>query len=142
MPPDELRFNFDEPAMGQSWNPDAVKGMTIKSAQMGLTLKFGFWFQNNTAIEGVFTELQPEDFSSQMKAYWKEAGTEVKPFEASSPIFSIDEDFEVWHVPYRGAKAPVIVMFPDFRSFAHSSNNGLVSAGLAWGVFKFARCER
>lgn len=115
--------------------------MTIRSAQMGVELKFGFWFQNNTAIEGVSTELKPEDFSPQMKKYWEELGTEVQPFEASSPIFVVDEEFSAWHVPNRAAKTPVLLMLPDFRSFAHSSNNGLVSAGLTWGVFRFARCD-
>ncbi|WP_262272830.1 hypothetical protein [Microvirga yunnanensis] len=76
-----------------------------------------------------------------MKKYWEDLGTEVQPFEASSPMSVIDEDFSAWHVPNKSAKTPVLVLLPDFRSFAHSSNNGLVSAGLAWEIFRFARCE-
>ncbi|WP_262272831.1 hypothetical protein [Microvirga yunnanensis] len=62
IPVDELRFTFEEIAPTQSRTDEAVKGMVIKSAQMGVELKFGFWFQNNTAIEGVSAELKPEGF--------------------------------------------------------------------------------
>lgn len=141
VPPDELRFDLKGEPVGQPPPAGWPRNVMIKSAQMGVTLKFGFWLQNNTGIEGVSTELPPAEFSPQMKAFYKKLGTKTRPFEASSPIFSINEDFVVGQIPYNDVKTPVVVMIPDFLSFSHSSNNGLVSAGLAGGVFKFARCE-
>ncbi|NBJ13685.1 hypothetical protein [Microvirga arsenatis] len=139
--PDELRFDFKGEPAGQPPPEGWPRNVLIKSAQMGVTLKFGFWLQNNTGTEFASAELPPAQFSPQMKAAYKARQTKSEPFKASSPIFSTDEDFQVRQIPHNGVKTPVIVMFPDFLSFSHSSYNGLVSAGLAWGVFKFARCE-
>jgi hypothetical protein len=67
---------------------------------------------------------------------------EEDPFTIQSMAFVVTKDLQVHHFPAKGDPAPAIVMFPEFRPWAHSSNNGLVSVGIMWGTFRFERCEQ
>jgi hypothetical protein len=98
-------------------------------------------FQNNTGIRTAWTEVAVDKFSPSMNSYYEKYGHEKKALSLESVLWVVTEDFEAYHVPTKRDKAPVLVMFPDFRPWMHSSNNGLVSAGIQWGVFRFARCN-
>jgi hypothetical protein len=161
---DELRFSFKDSPMAKPWGgfPSYV---IIKSAELGRELTFDTYFTNNSAVQGVMTRIADEHLPEHMRqsrAYQREQAEKLeadpdasddptlaelvddgnlKPTTLESMAFVVTKDFKVDHFPTQLDEAPMLVMFPEFRPYAHSSNEGLVSAGIMGGVFRFDRCE-
>lgn len=167
-PPDELRFSFEPTQLAKPWDgfPTTVR---LKSAEIKRELVFDTYFTNNSGVQGVTVTIPEEDLPEQLKQERKEQREtaerlkeaakssgdkpqsdpmseladileEQEPFTIASMAFVVTQDFKVQHFPAQGDPAPMLVMFPGFRPWAHSSNNGVVSAGIMWGVFRFERC--
>lgn len=169
-PPDELRFSFEPTQYAKPWDgfPTLVR---LKSAEMKRELVFDTYFTNNSGVQGVSVTIPEEELPEPFRTKRKElreatrrlkeeskgsgeksppddlsdllgGSEEEEPFTIQSMAFVVTKDLQVHHFPAKGDPAPAIVMFPEFRPWAHSSNNGLVSAGIMWGIFRFERCEQ
>jgi hypothetical protein len=132
-------------------------------------LVFDTHLTNNSGVQGVSATIAEEHLPEHMREvrkYQREEAERLKsskgdeekteegmldellnktgdqePVVLESMVFVITRDLKVAHFPFEGDPAPVIAMFPEFRPWAHSSNEGLVGAGIMWGVFRFDRCE-
>jgi len=169
VPPDELRFSFESSPFAKPWDgfPTWVK---IKSAELKRELVFDTYFTNNSGVQGVTATILEEDLPEHLREMRKhdkeeairrkeaterngntqepdplaallEETDELEPLVLSSIVFVVGKDFEVAHFPTKGDTAPTLVLFPEFRPWAHSSNEGVVSSGIKWGVFRLDRCE-
>jgi hypothetical protein len=76
-----------------------------------------------------------------MKEANKDLPEPMEELELSSQIRTVYADFQTGQLPVRDESPPILVILPELRAYAHNSWNQLVSYGLSWGVFRFARCD-
>jgi hypothetical protein len=138
---DELRFSFEPLEQQVRYHDDFVQQVVITSAKMGKTLRFGTSFTNGTAVESASLTVPASEFSDRMKEANKDLPTPMEELELSSEIRTVYADFQTGQLPVRDEPPPILVILPELRGYAHNSWNQLVSYGLSWGVFRFARCD-
>jgi hypothetical protein len=115
--PDELRF-----VPGDASPYGLAK---ITSDEKGKEFPFVIYVTNGSGLEGVMLEF--EDESSHMDTL-------------DSVIVSVYGDFSIGGIP-AGPESPVVVMFPSLFYTSHLDYRRFVSAGISYGIFRFARCE-